>query len=46
MRIALAHYADSLELAPANAATVMTHLFTGLLLCAGFLLDGLRLALF
>lgn len=46
VRTALAHYADSIELAPANAATIKTHLLTGLLLCGGFLLDGLRLALF
>lgn len=34
------YYHDRLRLAPANAATVMIHLFTGLLLSLGYLLAG------
>ncbi|MDI6807746.1 MAG: 1,4-dihydroxy-2-naphthoate octaprenyltransferase [Candidatus Eisenbacteria bacterium] len=35
------HYADSAHLAPANAATVLVHLLTGLLLSLGYLVKGL-----
>lgn len=39
IRIAQANYDDSLKLAPANASTIMNHLFTGLLLILSFVLD-------
>ena len=35
------HYADSAHLAPANAATVLVHLITGLLLSLGYLMKDL-----
>ena len=38
--VARAHYDDYLKLVPANAATVLIHLLTGLLLSAAYLLDG------
>jgi hypothetical protein len=34
-------YDDYLKLAPANAATIITHLLTGVLLCLGYLLQRL-----
>lgn len=39
IKIAQAHYNDSIKLAPANASTIMNHLFTGLLLIISFFLD-------
>jgi 1,4-dihydroxy-2-naphthoate octaprenyltransferase len=39
--VAVANYADSPKLAPANAATIQLHMLTGLLVSAGFLLDRL-----
>ncbi|UCF79552.1 MAG: 1,4-dihydroxy-2-naphthoate octaprenyltransferase [Candidatus Eiseniibacteriota bacterium] len=36
---AILNYADSAKLAPANAATIMLHLFIGVLVAAGFILD-------
>lgn len=39
IKIAQANYDDSLKLAPANASTIMNHLFTGLLLIISFVLD-------
>jgi 1,4-dihydroxy-2-naphthoate octaprenyltransferase len=41
LRVAREFYDDYLKLAPANAATVMTHLLTGLLLCFGYILERL-----
>ncbi|MBN1504596.1 MAG: 1,4-dihydroxy-2-naphthoate octaprenyltransferase [Candidatus Eisenbacteria bacterium] len=37
--VAVANYADSPKLAPANAATIQLHMLTGLLVSAGFILD-------
>jgi len=37
--VARAHYDEYLQLVPANAATVLVHLLTGLLLSAAYLLD-------
>lgn len=39
--VAKVFYDDYLKLAPANAATVMVHLLTGLLLCLGYILERL-----
>lgn len=39
IKIAQAHYDDSIKLVPANASTIMNHLFTGLLLIISFFLD-------
>ena len=39
IKIAQANYEDSLKLVPANASTIMNHLFTGLLLIISFLLN-------
>ncbi|MDZ7264441.1 MAG: 1,4-dihydroxy-2-naphthoate octaprenyltransferase [candidate division KSB1 bacterium] len=39
IRIAQVNYNDSLKLAPANASTIMNHLFTGLLLILSFVID-------
>ncbi len=39
IQIAQVNYDDSLKLAPANASTIMNHLFTGLLLIISFVLD-------
>ncbi|MCU0645556.1 MAG: 1,4-dihydroxy-2-naphthoate octaprenyltransferase, partial [bacterium] len=39
IQIAQANYDDSLKLVPANASTIMNHLFTGLLLIISFFLD-------
>jgi 1,4-dihydroxy-2-naphthoate octaprenyltransferase len=39
IKIAQANYDDSLKLVPANASTIMNHLFTGLLLIISFFLD-------
>ena len=39
IKIAQANYDDSLKLVPANASTIMNHLFTGLLLIVSFVLD-------
>ena len=41
VRVALAHYDDSQQLAPANAVTIQVHLLTGLLVIVGYLLQGL-----
>ena len=40
VRVALAHYDDSQRLVPANAITIQVHLFTGLLMILGYLLQG------
>ncbi len=40
-RTALRYYDDYLKLTPANVATIMTHMFTGILMTVGYLLDGL-----
>ena len=39
IKIAQANYDDSIKLVPANASTIMNHLFTGLLLIISFFLD-------
>lgn len=39
IKIAQTNYDDSLKLVPANASTIMNHLFTGLLLIISFFLD-------
>ncbi len=39
IKIAQTHYDDSIKLVPANASTIMNHLFTGLLLIISFFLD-------
>lgn len=39
-RVARQHYDHPRRLVPANALTVRIHLVTGLLLCAGYLVDG------
>ena len=39
IKIAQTNYDDSLKLVPANANTIMNHLFTGLLLIISFVLD-------
>lgn len=39
VNVAILNYADSEKLAPANAATIMLHMFVGLLVAAGFILD-------
>ncbi len=39
INVAILNYADSTKLVPANAATIMLHLFVGLLVAAGFILD-------
>jgi 1,4-dihydroxy-2-naphthoate octaprenyltransferase len=41
VRVAREFYDDYLKLAPANAATVMVHLLTGLLLSLGYILERL-----
>ena len=41
VQVALAHYDDSQQLVPANAGTIQVHLFTGLLMIVGYLLQGL-----
>jgi 1,4-dihydroxy-2-naphthoate octaprenyltransferase len=41
LRAAMRFYDDYLKLAPANAATIITHLLTGVLLCLGYLLQRL-----
>ena len=41
VRVALAHYDDSQQLAPANAGTIQVHMLTGLLMIVGYLLEGL-----
>lgn len=41
LRVAREFYDDYLKLAPANAATVMVHLLTGLLLSLGYVLERL-----
>jgi 1,4-dihydroxy-2-naphthoate polyprenyltransferase len=41
LRVSQRFYDDYLKLAPANAATVMTHLLTGVLLSLGYLLEKL-----
>jgi 1,4-dihydroxy-2-naphthoate octaprenyltransferase len=37
--VAIINYSDSTKLAPANAATVLIHALTGILLAVGFILD-------
>jgi 1,4-dihydroxy-2-naphthoate octaprenyltransferase len=44
-RRAMISYEESLELIPANASTVLTHLLTGLFLTSGYVLAGLRISL-
>jgi len=39
INVAVANYANSAKLAPANAATIQLHMLTGLLVSAGFVLD-------
>ena len=39
INVAVANYADSPKLAPANAATIQLHMLTGLLVSVGFVLD-------
>ena len=39
MKIAHTNYLDTPKLIPAQAMTIMTHLFTGILLIVGFLID-------
>lgn len=39
VRTAREHYDEYLKLAPANAATVMTHLLTGILMTVGYLME-------
>ena len=41
VQVALAHYDDSQQLVPANAGTIQVHMFTGLLVIVGYLLQGL-----
>jgi 1,4-dihydroxy-2-naphthoate octaprenyltransferase len=41
VRHALAHYDNTMILVPANAATILTHLLTGLFMTAGYILHGL-----
>lgn len=41
IKIAQLNYDDSIKLVPANASTIMNHLFTGLLLIISFFLDRL-----
>jgi 1,4-dihydroxy-2-naphthoate octaprenyltransferase len=41
LRVAMRYYDDYLKLAPANAATIMAHLLTGVLLCIGYLVQRL-----
>lgn len=41
IKIAQQNYDDSIKLVPANASTIMNHLFTGLLLIISFFLDRL-----
>jgi len=41
IKIAKQNYDDNQKLAPANASTIMVHLFTGLLLTVGFFIDRL-----
>lgn len=41
LRVAQRFFDDYLKLAPANAATVMVHLLTGVLLCLGYLAERL-----
>ncbi len=42
-RHALAHYDNTVILVPANAATIVTHLLTGLFMTAGYILHGLAM---
>jgi 1,4-dihydroxy-2-naphthoate octaprenyltransferase len=42
-RHALVHYDNTLVLVPANVATILTHLLTGLFITAGYILHGLAL---
>jgi 1,4-dihydroxy-2-naphthoate octaprenyltransferase len=39
MSVAVLHYSDSKKLAPANAATILIHALTGILVAVGFILD-------
>jgi 1,4-dihydroxy-2-naphthoate octaprenyltransferase len=41
VRVALLHYADSQQLVPANAGTIQAHMFTGLLMIVGYVIQGL-----
>jgi 1,4-dihydroxy-2-naphthoate octaprenyltransferase len=39
VNVAILHYSDSAKLAPANAATILVHALTGILVAVGFILD-------
>lgn len=39
VRVARKYYGESVYLVPANASTILVHLYTGLLLAGGFILD-------
>lgn len=39
VNVAIVNYADSQKLVPANAATIMLHMFIGILVAGGFVLD-------
>jgi len=39
INVAILHHSDSKKLAPANAATILIHLLTGILVAVGFILD-------
>ncbi len=43
--VARKNYADSLKLIPANASTVLVQLFTGLLLCVAYVINGYMVGL-
>jgi len=43
VRHALEHYGNTMILVPANVATILTHLLTGLFMTAGYILHGLAL---
>jgi len=43
--VARKYYEDPRKLIPANASTVLVHLFTGLLLCIAYVISGYMLAL-
>jgi len=43
--VARKYYGDPRKLIPANAGTVLVHLFTGLLLCIAYVISGYMLAL-
>lgn len=39
INVAVLHHSDSAKLAPANAATILIHLLTGILVAVGFIVD-------